>query len=71
MNLRGCPLQQPRRRVPRIRGDEPLRQFIADSGFCVFPASAGMNRHYAGVIRRRLGVPRIRGDEPLQKRQLC
>ena len=51
-------------RVPRTRGDEPVRRSSDNLAMFVFPAHAGMNRMYSSMSAVGQRVPRTRGDEP-------
>ena len=50
-------------RVPRTRGDEPIRSSSAVMS-TEFPAHAGMNHNLKPPYVAILRVPRTRGDEP-------
>ena len=51
-------------RVPRACGDGPACKAHCCSGYCVFPAHAGMDRHHRGGVQRLGRVPRACGDGP-------
>ena len=52
--------------VPRERGDEPRHEYLGYLFFenTMFPASAGMNRHFHGIAQKppkAICSPRARG----------